>query len=63
MMLELERLLKANKSDISLKRAQQITFNMYQIICQLPNSKDTKAQMLKMDREQQELYNIITKSE
>jgi transposase len=59
-MLELERLLKANKSAISIKRAQQITNNMYQIVYKLPNSKDTKTQMLKMDPEQQELYDIIT---
>ena len=60
-MLELERLLKAKKSGLSLKRAQEITHNMYQIIYQLPNSKDTKTQILKMDREQQELYDIIFK--
>jgi transposase len=58
-MLELERLLKAKKSGISLKRAQEITHNMYQIIYQLPHSKDTKIQRLKMDRDQQELYNIV----
>ena len=61
-MLELERLLKAQKSDISLKRAQEITHNMYQILYQLPYSKDTKTQMLKMDSEQQELYEIIIQS-
>jgi transposase len=58
-MLELERLLIANKSTISLKRAQEITHNMYQMVYQLPNSKDTKIQILQMDQEQQELYNII----
>jgi len=51
-MLELERLLKAKKSGLSLKRAQEITHNMYQVIYQLPNSKDKKTQILKMDREQ-----------
>jgi len=61
-MLELERLLKARKSGISLKRAQEITHNMYQIIYQLPNSKQTKNQMLKMDKEQQELFDIILHS-
>ena len=50
-MLELERLLKAQKSGISLKRAQEITHNMYQILYQLPYSRDTRAQMLKMDSE------------
>ena len=58
-MLELERKLKANKSTISLKRAQQITYNIYQIVYLLPYSKETKTQILKMDPEQQELYDII----
>lgn len=58
-MLELERLLKAKKSAISLKRAQEITHNMYQLVYQLPYSKDTKARMLRMDKEQQELFDII----
>ena len=62
-MLELERLLVASKSTISLKRAQELTYNMYQIVYQLPNSKDTKVQLLKMDPEQQELYNTIILSE
>lgn len=35
---------------------------MYQILYQLPYSKDTKARMLRMDSEQQELYDIIIKS-
>ena len=61
-MLELERLLIANKSTISLKRAQEITYNMYQIVYQLPNSRETKTQILKMDKEQQELYDIIMSS-
>jgi len=60
-MLELERLLKTRKSGISLKRAQEITHNMYQIRYQLPHTKETKNQKLKMDKEQQELFDIITK--
>lgn len=58
-MLELERLLKSKKSSLSLKRAQEITFNMYQIVYQLPHSKNTNTKILKMDKEQQELYDII----
>ena len=58
-MLELERLLKANGSAISLKRAQEITHNMYQLTYQLPHSKDTKHLILKMDKEQQELHDIV----
>ena len=61
-MLELERLLKAGESELSLKRAQEITHNMYQINYQLPHTKETKNQMLKMDREQQELFDIIIHS-
>jgi len=61
-MLELERLLKAQKSGISLKRAQEITHNMYQIRYQLPYSKDTKTRMLRMDREQQKLYDMMIRS-
>lgn len=60
-MLELERLLKARKSGLSLKRAQEITHNMYQIRYQLPHTKKTKNQKLKMDKEQQELFDIIMK--
>lgn len=61
-MLELERLLKAQKSGISLKRAQEITHNIYRILYQLPYSKDTKTRMLRMDSEQQELYDITIRS-
>jgi transposase len=58
-LLELERLLKSCKSIISISRAQEITHNMYQLSYQLPNSKETKRQILKMDREQEELYDIV----
>lgn len=58
-MLELERILKKNKSSITLQRAQELTYNMYQIVYQLPKSKLMKTQILKMDEEQQELYDII----
>ena len=58
-MLELERLLKKNKSNISLNRAQELTFNMYQLVYSLPNSLSQIKQILQMDQEQQELYNLI----
>ncbi|MDR0824864.1 MAG: IS1634 family transposase [Prevotella sp.] len=58
-MLELERLLQANQSSISLKRAQEITYNMYQLTYQLPNSKEIKNQILNMDEQQQELYMLV----
>lgn len=62
-MLELERILKKNKSEITLLRAQELTFNMYQLVYQLPKSKSTKTQILQMDGEQRELYTIVMKNE
>ena len=38
-MLELERLLKATKSEITINEAQELTKNMYQLTYQLPNTK------------------------
>jgi transposase len=60
-MLELERILKKNKSQLSLPRAQEITRNMYQLTYILPNSKNTNKQVLQMDEEQKELYELIMK--
>ena len=62
-MLELERILKKNKSEITLLRAQELTFNMYQLVYQLPKSKSTKTQILQMDGEQRELYTIVMKDQ
>jgi hypothetical protein len=59
---ELERVLYAEKSSLSLKRASEITHNMYQITYTLPDSKHTKSKLLKMDEEQAELYQIINKN-
>jgi transposase len=59
---ELERLLYKEKSSLSLKKAAEITHNMYQITFTLPESKHTKSMLLKMDDEQAELYQIITKN-
>ena len=39
-MLEMERLLKATKSEITLNEAQELTKNMYQLTCQLPNKQN-----------------------
>jgi transposase len=58
-MLELERLLKEKQSRLSLKRAQEITFNMYQMVYMLPKSKTPIKQILQMDQEQQELFNLV----
>ena len=59
---ELERILYAEKSSISLKRAADITHNMYQITYTLPDSKHTKSKLLNMDDEQAQLYQIINKN-
>lgn len=59
---ELERVLKKEKSNLSLNKASEITHNMYQITYTLPESKHTKSKLLKMDSEQSELYQIINKN-
>jgi transposase len=56
---ELERLLKEAKSKLSVKRSVELTHNMYQISYMLPQSKHTKSNLLKMDDEQEELYNVV----
>jgi transposase len=56
---ELERILKLAKSTLSVKRSVELTHNMYQITYMLPESKHTKSNLLKMDAEQAELYNIV----
>ena len=56
---ELERLLKEAKSNLSVKRPVELTHNMYQITYMLPQSKHTKSNLLKMDEEQAEIYNIV----
>lgn len=56
---ELERVLYQEKSSLSLKKAAELTHNMYQITYTLPDSKHTKNKLLKMDEMQQELYEIV----
>ena len=57
----LERALYKEKSTLSLKKAGELTQNMYQITYMLPESKHTESQLLQMDDEQIELYQIIRK--
>jgi transposase len=57
---ELERTLKRVDSSISVKTANELTHNMYQIIYTLPDSRMEKKLILKMDAKQQELYEIVT---
>lgn len=59
---ELERVLYKEKSNLSLKKAAELTHNMYQITYTLPESKHTKSKLMKMDDEQAELYQIIGKN-
>ncbi|MFN8712925.1 MAG: IS1634 family transposase [Bacteroidota bacterium] len=59
---ELERILAKEKSTLSLKKAAEVTHNMYQITYYLPESKQAKSKLLNMDEEQKELYQIITKN-
>lgn len=58
---ELERILYEEKSTISIKKAAELTRNMYEITYTLPESKQTKSTLIKMDEEQNELYQIICK--
>lgn len=59
---ELERVLYSEKSSLSLKRAAELTHNMYQITYTLPYSKHVKSKLLNMDEEQTELKKIINKN-
>jgi transposase len=59
---ELERVLYEENSTLSLKKAAEVTHNMYQITYTLPESKHTKSRLLNMDQEQAELYRIACKN-
>jgi hypothetical protein len=56
---ELKTALYRSKSTLSLKTAAEITHNIYQLTYQLPESKHTKHQLLKMDEQQTEIIQII----
>jgi len=58
---ELEYLLKKNGILMSPKRAAELTHNMYEMEYTLPTSNIRKRQLLKMDEEQQLLYDVIYK--
>lgn len=59
---ELERILKKEKSDISLKQAAELTHTMYQLNIILPESKRKQTINLKMDEIQNQLWNIVIKN-
>lgn len=58
-MLELERILKGARSEITVYRAQELVKNMYAITYTLPKSKQTKRVYLGMDEEQSELCRLV----
>jgi transposase len=60
-LLELERMLKKAKSDITVKRAQELTKNMYQLTYCLPKSGSFRTKILNMDAEQQQLYDMVVR--
>lgn len=59
---ELERILKKEKIPFSAKRACELTHNMYEIEYLLPKSLKRVKTILKMDKEQQSLKNVIEKN-
>lgn len=59
---ELERVLSKEKSSLSLKQSAELTHNMYEVSYMLPESKHSKTKLLKMDENQAELCQIISKN-
>jgi transposase len=59
---ELERVLYEAKSTLSLRKAAELTHNIYQITYTLPESRHTKTRLLNMDTGQVELCQIIDKN-
>ena len=59
---ELERVLKKEQYPLSLEKATEITRNMYQVDILLPESKQNKSILLKMDQLQTELIQIINRN-
>ncbi len=58
---ELERLLYKHKAGFSSKRVAELSHTMYEFEYMLPHSKKKEKTILKMNDEQQLLYNIICK--
>ena len=56
---ELERVLYEASSTLSLRKAAELTHNIYQITYTLPESKHTKSKLLNMDTDQAGLCQII----
>ena len=58
---ELERLLYEHKAGFSPKRAAELSHTMYELEYVLPHSKKKEKTILKMNAEQQLLYNVVCK--
>jgi len=58
---EMERLLKKHGVKMSPKRAAELTHNMYEMEYSLPSSNIRKRQLLNMDDEQQQIYDVVYK--
>lgn len=59
---ELERILRKEKSKLSVQKAAELTHNMYEISYILPESGYNQSRLLKMDDAQAELHRIIEKN-
>ena len=60
-LLELERILKGADSAITIDRARELTKNMYQLTYTLPESKIHRTAIMKMDEEQQTIFELVKK--
>ena len=58
---ELERLLYKYEAGFSVKRAVELTHNMYEIECVLPEETFSEKFLLNFDKEQSKLYEIVSK--
>ena len=59
--MDLERVLKISKAGFSVKKASEMTRNMYQIKYILPKSLNQMTKTLKMDENQQKLIEVVNK--
>lgn len=59
---ELELQLKKHNVPMSPKRAGELTHNMYELEYSLQNPGEIKRRVLKMDQEQQSVYNVVYKT-
>lgn len=61
-LLELERILKAGNSKLTVYAAQELTKNMYALNCMFPKSRKRKKIILGMSSKQQELFDLVSPS-